>query len=118
LSIRSKLFGVLSLILALACGLAFYGISAISSTGNLVVQIYDGLLMGINHVRAAHAQLNEALRLLQQGPSMEASGGAAAKFEKLVQGILEDLGVVRTRIQAANVAPAQAKKFAIGRVRP
>jgi methyl-accepting chemotaxis protein len=109
MSIRSKLFGLLSLILALACGLAFYGISAISSTGNLVVQLYDGPLMGINHARAAHAQLNEALLVLQQGQSMEATGGAAAKFEKLVQGILEDLGVVRSRIQAANIAPAQAK---------
>jgi methyl-accepting chemotaxis protein len=109
MSIRSKLFGVLSLILALACGLAFYGISAISSTGNLVVQLYDGPLMGINHARAAHAQLNEALLLLQQGQSMDASSGAAAKFEKLVQGVLEDLGVVRSRIRAANVTPVQAK---------
>jgi methyl-accepting chemotaxis protein len=109
MSIRSKLFGVLSLIVALACGLAFYGISAINSTGNLVVQLYDGPLMGINHARAAHAQLNEALLLLQQGQSMEASSGAAAKFEKLVQGILEDLGVVRSRIQAAKIAPVQAK---------
>ncbi len=107
MSIRSKIFGVLSLILALACGLAFYGIRGISSTGNLVVQLYDGPLMGINHARAAHAELNEARLILQQGESVEASGETAVKFEKLVQSIFEDLGVVRERIQAANIRSVQ-----------
>jgi methyl-accepting chemotaxis protein len=107
MSIRSKIFGVLSLLLVLACGLAFYGIRGISSAGNLVVQLYDGPLMGINHARAAHAELNEARLILQQGESVEASGETAAKFEKLVQSIFEDLGVVRERIQAANVRSVQ-----------
>jgi methyl-accepting chemotaxis protein len=109
MSIRIKLFGVLSLILALACGLAFYGIRAISTTGSLVVQLYDGPLMGINHARAAHAALNEARLIVQQGESVGASPEAAAKFEKLVKGIFEDLAVVRDRVQAANVRPAQEK---------
>jgi methyl-accepting chemotaxis protein len=109
MSIRTKIFGVLSLILALACGLAFYGIRGISSTGNLVVQLYDGPLMGINHARAAHAELNEARLILQQGLSVEASPEAATKFEKLVQGTFEDLGVVRDRIQAANIRAVQDK---------
>jgi methyl-accepting chemotaxis protein len=107
MSIRSKIFGVLSLILALACGLAFYGIRGISSTGNLVVQLYDGPLMGINHARAAHAELNEARLILQQGLSVEASSETAAKFEKLARSIFEDFGVVRERIQAPNVRSAQ-----------
>jgi methyl-accepting chemotaxis protein len=107
MSIRSKIFGVLSLILALACGLAFYGIRGISSTGSLVVQLYDGPLMGINHARAAQAELNEARLILQQGLSVEASGETAAKFEKLAQSIFEDFGVVRERIQAPNVRSAQ-----------
>jgi methyl-accepting chemotaxis protein len=109
MSIRIKLFGVLSLILALACGLAFYGISGISATGSLVVQLYDGPLMGINHARAAHAELNEARLVLQQGQSVEASSEAAAKFEKLVKGIFEDLGVVRDRIQSPGVRPVREK---------
>ncbi len=115
MSIRIKIFGVLSVILALACGLVFYGIHCISATGSLVVQLYDGPLMGINHARAAHAELNEARLILQQGQSVEASSEAAAKFEKLVKGIFEDLGVVRDRIQAANMRPAQEK--AEGKVR-
>ena len=109
MSIRIKLFGVLSLLLGLACGLAFYGIRGISSTGSLVVQLYDGPLMGINHARAAHAELNEARLILQQGQSVEASSEAAAKFEKLVQGIFEDLGVVRDRIQAPSIRPVREK---------
>jgi len=115
MSIRIKIFGVLSVILALACGLVFYGIHCISATGSLVVQLYDGPLMGINHARAAHAELNEARLMLQQGQSMEAASEAAAKFEKLVKGIFDDLGVVRERIQAANVRPAQEK--AEGKIR-
>jgi methyl-accepting chemotaxis protein len=109
MSIRIKIFGVLSLILALACGLAFYGIRAISTTGSLVVQLYDGPLMGINHARAAHAELNEARLVLQQGQSTEASSEAAAKFEKLVRSVFEDLGVVRDRIQAPSVRPVREK---------
>jgi len=109
MSIRIKIFGVLTVILALACGLVFYGIHCISATGSLVVQLYDGPLMGINHARAAYAELNEARLILQQGQSVEASSEAAAKFEKLVKGIFEDLGVVRDRIQAANMRPAQEK---------
>ena len=109
MSIRIKIFGVLSLILALACGLASYGIRSISTAGSLVVQLYDGPLMGINHARAAHAALNEARLIVQQGESVEASGDAAAKFEKLVKNISEDLAVVRDRIQAANVRPVQER---------
>jgi methyl-accepting chemotaxis protein len=109
MSIRIKLLCALSLFLALACGLAFYGIRSISSTGDLVVQLYDGPLMGINHARAAHAQLYEARLIFQQGQSAGVSTEAAVKFEKLVQGISEDLAVVRARVQAANVRPMQEK---------
>jgi methyl-accepting chemotaxis protein len=103
MSIRLRILAVLSVMLVLACGLAFYGIRSISSAGDLVVRLYDGPLMGINHARAAHAALNEARLILQQGQSVGASDEALAKFEKLVKGIFEDLGVVRERIQAANV---------------
>jgi methyl-accepting chemotaxis protein len=115
MSIRIKIFGVLSLILALACGLASYGIRAISTTGSLVVQLYDGPLMGINHARAALAALNEARLIVQQGESVGAAGETAAKFEKLVKNIFEDLAVVRDRVRTANVRPVQDK--AEGKVR-
>jgi methyl-accepting chemotaxis protein len=109
MSIRIKIFGVLSVFLAMACGLAAYGIRGISSTGDLVVRLYDGPLMGINHARAAHAELNKALLVLQQAQSVEASSDTAVKFEKLVKDIVEDLGVVRDRIQSPTIRPAQEK---------
>jgi methyl-accepting chemotaxis protein len=115
MSIRIKLLGVLGLILALACGLAFYGVRSISATGDLVVQLYDGPLMGISHARAAHTELNEARLVLLQAQTAEVSNEAATRFEKLVKGVFEDLGVVRDRIQSANVRPLQDK--AEGKVR-
>src|SRR5689334_12720662 len=107
MSIRLRILAVLSVMLALACGLAFYAIRGIDSTGGLVVRLYDGPLMGINHARSAHAALNAARLILQQGQTAGASDEALGKFEKLVQGISDDLGVVRDRIQAANVNSAR-----------
>jgi methyl-accepting chemotaxis protein len=115
MSIRLRILAVLSVMLALACGLAFYAILAIDSAGQLVVRLYDGPLMGINHARAAHAALNEARLILQQGQSVGASTGSLAKFEKLASAISEDLTVVRDRIQTANVNTVREK--AEGRVR-
>src|SRR5215471_18578825 len=99
MSIRLRILAVLSVMLALACGLAFYAIRGIDSAGSLVVRLYDGPLMGINHARSAYAALNAARLILQQGQTVGASDEALGKFEKLVQGISEDLGVVRDRIQ-------------------
>jgi methyl-accepting chemotaxis protein len=115
MSIRLRILAVLSVMLALACGLAFYAIRSIDSAGSLVVRLYDGPLMGINHARSAHAALNAARLILQQGQTAGASDDAVGKFEKLVQGISEDLGVVRDRIQAANVN--SAREQAEGKVR-
>jgi len=109
MSIRLRILAVLSVMLALACGLAFYAILAIDSAGQLVVRLYDGPLMGINHARAAHAALNEARLILQQGQSVGSSTGSLAKFEKLASAISEDLAVVRDRIQAANVNTVREK---------
>jgi methyl-accepting chemotaxis protein len=103
MSIRFRILAVLGAMLALACGLAYYGIHGVSATGELVVRLYDGPLMGINHARAAYVELNEARLILQRGESVGASKEATARFETLVRNISEDLGVVRERIQAANV---------------
>ena len=67
MSIRYKIFGVFSIVIVLACGLAYYGIRGISTSGDLVVRLYDGPLMGINHARSAHASLNEARLIMQRG---------------------------------------------------
>jgi methyl-accepting chemotaxis protein len=103
MSIRFRILAVLGAMLALACGLAFYGIRGVTATGDLVVRLYDGPLMGINHARAAHAALNEARLFLQRGQSVGASKETAAKFETLVRAVSEDLDVVRDRIKSPSV---------------
>lgn len=106
MSIRYKFFGAFSIVIALACGLAFYGIRSIATTGDLVVRLYDGPLMGINHARSAHAALNEARLLVQWGLSEEAPKETVAKFEKLLTDIAEDLKIVRERIKNKDVRAA------------
>src|SRR6516162_3938154 len=109
MSIRYKIFGAFSVVLLLACGIAFYGIRGISETGDLAVRLFDGPLMGINHARSAHAALNEARLIEQQSLGRGLAGGAVARFEKLVGTILEDLNVVRDRIHSPSVGAAREK---------
>jgi methyl-accepting chemotaxis protein len=106
MSIRYKFFGAFSIVIALACGLAFYGIRGISSSGDLVVRLYDGPLMAINHARSAHAALNEARLLMQLSLSASGSEGTVAKLEKLVADIGDDLKVVRSRANNGDVSAA------------
>jgi methyl-accepting chemotaxis protein len=109
MSIRYKIFGVFSIVIVLACGLAFYGIRGISTSGDLVVRLYDGPLMGINHARSAHASLNEAHLIMQRGLSEGASNESVAKFDKLLGNVLADLSVVRERVQSPNVKAARER---------
>ena len=81
MSIRYKIFGAFSVVILLACGLAFYGIRGISTSGDLVVRLYDGPLMGINHARSAHAGLNEARLIMQRSLIGGATSEAVARFE-------------------------------------
>ena len=109
MSIRYKIFGAFSVVLLLACGLALFGIRSISETGDLVVRLYDGPLMGINHARSAHAALNEARLILQQNLGGSAYAGSAARFEKRIGNIFEDLNVVRERVHSQSVSAARDK---------
>ena len=54
MSIRYKMFGAFSIVIILACGIAFYGIRGISGAGDLVVRLYDGPLMGITRAGRAY----------------------------------------------------------------
>ena len=109
MSIRYKIFGVFSILIVLACGLAFYGIRGISTSGDLVVRLYDGPLMGINHARSAHASLNDARLMMQRGLIEGAPVQTVTRFEKLMRSIFEDLKVVRERVQSANAKAALEK---------
>jgi diguanylate cyclase (GGDEF)-like protein len=106
MSIRYKFFGAFSIVVILAIGLASYGFRAISTTGDLVVQLYDGPLIGINHARSAHAALNEARLLMQRSLTGSASRERIAQFEKRLDDIAFDLKVVRERIKNKDVTAA------------
>jgi methyl-accepting chemotaxis protein len=113
MSIRYKLFGIFCIVISLTCGLAVYGIKGISSSGDLVVRLYDGPLMGINYSRSAHAAMNEARLLVHRSINEGATKEMLAKLEKLITGISEDLKVVRERVVSKDVAAAldNADKF-------
>jgi methyl-accepting chemotaxis protein len=106
MSIRYKLFGLFCIVISLACGLAFYGIRGISSSGDLVVRLYDGPLMGINYARSAHAALNGALFFTQRNLSEGAPKETVAKLEKLITGISDDLKIVRERVDNKDIVAA------------
>jgi methyl-accepting chemotaxis protein len=120
MSIRYKIFGAFSVVILLACGIAFYGIRAIGNSGDLVIRLYDGPLMGINHARAAHAALHEARLVLQRNLLAGSSGEQVKKFEDLVRSSFEDLKVVRERTSSPNVTnvrekvEGQLKEWSIG----
>ncbi|WP_407156969.1 methyl-accepting chemotaxis protein [Bradyrhizobium sp. STM 3557] len=107
MSIRLRILAVLSVMLALACGLAFYGLRGINATGDLVVRLYDGPLMAVNHARSVHAELNAALLILKSSESTGVSTEATARYEKLLKAMFEDLDIVRERVQAGNVNAAR-----------
>src|SRR2546421_11118741 len=106
MSIRYKLFGAFSVMIALACGLAFYSIRCISTSGDLVVRLYDGPLMAINHARSAHAALNDARLRMQRGLTGSEPEQTVGKLEKLLADVEDDLGVVRVRADNKDVAIA------------
>src|SRR5689334_9605672 len=109
MSILLRVLAVLSVMLALACGLAAYGIHGITLAGDLAIRLYDGPLMGINHARSAHAAFNEARLVLNQAQSVGFSNEVVARLEGLITGIQGDLAVVRDRVQANNVNEARVR---------
>src|SRR5450755_3019668 len=108
MSIRNKFFLSFSVLAALACSLAFSGFRGIVASGDLVVRLYDGPLMGINHARSAHAALNEARLLIRTGVGGGESTEAIAKFQTLVREIEGDLKIVEERVDNEDVTTALA----------
>ena len=109
MSIRYKFFLAFSVLAALICSLAFSGFRGIAASGDLVVRLYDGPLMGINHARTAHAALNEARLLVTPGLGDSVPAETAIKFQALLTEITENLKIVRERVKNADVAAALAK---------
>jgi len=104
MSIRFKLFFAFSVVLALATGVAAYGIHAISDVGNLVVRLYDQPFMAVSHARSAQAKFSDARaamerRFLLQGAERKSKD---AEFKTTMNDVMEDLTVVSERLAQAD----------------
>ena len=106
MSIRYKLFGIFCIVIGLTGGLAFYSIRSISSSGDMVVRLYDGPLMGINFARSALASMNEARLLVHRSQNEGATKEMLARLEKLIAGISDDLKIVGERVNTKDVRAA------------
>jgi diguanylate cyclase (GGDEF)-like protein len=109
MSIRYKFFLAFSLLVALACALAFCGFQQVAASGDLVVRLYDGPLLGINHARSADTTLNEARLLIKLNPGGDIRNDTVTKFQTMVAEIATDLRIVHERIEDDDVKAALAK---------
>src|ERR1700694_2100902 len=109
MSIRYRFFLAFSVLAALACSLAFCGFRGIATSGDLVVRLYDGPLMGINHARSADATLNAARLLVTFDPGDDVSDQTVRKFHAKLAEIAEDLKIVRGRVESHDVRAALTK---------
>jgi len=118
MSIRSKLFLAFSIVLALAAGVAAYGIRAISNADALVVRLYDQPFMAVSYARSAQVKFAYARaamerRFLLHGAEREAND---AVFKTAINDVMEDLTVVGERLTQVGHAQgvADAKRLAQG----
>lgn len=116
--IRYKLLLAFSVVLALAAGVAIYGISAISQAGSLVVRLYDGSFMATSYARAAQASFNDARaameRALRQREAVSTPN--LARLESAFRELAENLKIVRERMAdpVSEVAVKNAQALAQG----
>ena len=103
MSIRYKLLLAFSAVVFLAAGVAAYGYHLISSSSRLVVGLYDGPMMAVNHARLAQLNFTEARRAVEKAIVLREA--ASVQDFKVIESSLErlalNLGIVRERMTAA-----------------
>ncbi|MDB5635354.1 MAG: methylaccepting chemotaxis sensory transducer [Bradyrhizobium sp.] len=109
MSIRYKFFLAFNILVALACFLALVGFQGIAMSGDLVVRLYDGPPLGINHARSADATLSEAPILVTPDRDGGTHDDTVTTFQTLVAEIAADLKIVHERIENDEVKAAFAK---------
>ena len=103
MSIRAKLLLAFSIVLALAAGVAGYGIRAISNADGLVVRLYETALYG-GELRSfgagqfAYARAAMERRFSLQGAERQYNDAA---LKSAVNDVMEDLTVVGRRLTQA-----------------
>ena len=74
MSIRSKLLLAFSIVLALAAGVAGYGIRAISNADGLVVRLYEKPFMAVSYARSAQVKFAYARAAMERRFSLQGGG--------------------------------------------
>lgn len=108
MSIRYKLLLAFGIVLVMAAGVALYGIRAVSASGRLVVELYDGPFMATSHARAAQARFNDARAAMDRALSLR-DGAPKATMPALaaaMKDVAQELGVVSERMARSPSADA------------
>ena len=103
MSIRIKLILAFSIMVTLAVGLAAYGYYLVSTTSSLVVRLYDGPMMAVNHTRSAQLNFTDARKTVEKAIILR-EAASADDFDQVKTSIdkfATDLKIVRERMAGA-----------------
>jgi len=98
MSIRYKLIVAFGIVLCLAAGAAFYGISAVSNAGDLVVRLYDEPFIAVSYARAAQVRFDDARAAMVRGLTSHDAQTNVGLIEAAVTDVKEELGIVGERM--------------------
>src|SRR5262245_29082262 len=98
MSIRYKLIVAFGIVLCLAAGAAFYGISAVSNAGDLVVRLYDEPFIAVSYARAAQVRFDDARAAMVRGLTSHDAQTNVGLIEAAVTDVKEELGIVGERL--------------------
>ncbi|HSV24692.1 MAG TPA: methyl-accepting chemotaxis protein [Xanthobacteraceae bacterium] len=101
MSIRYKLIIAFGIVLCFAAGAAFYGISAVSNAGDLVVRLYDEPFIAVSYARAAQVRFGDARAAMVRGLTSHDAQTDVGLIEAAVTDVKEELGIVGERMAHA-----------------
>ena len=103
MSIRFKLLLAFGIVLALAAGVAGYGIKAISNADGLVVRLYEQPFMAVSYARSAQVTFAYARAAMERRFSLQGAERESndAVLKSAINDIMEDLTVVERRFTQA-----------------
>jgi methyl-accepting chemotaxis protein len=104
MSILYKLLAAVSVVVLLSAGSAIYGYRLVSGATGLVVKLYDGPLMAVNHARSAQIAFAEARRNIERSIVLReaATANNAQAVAKSLKQFAEDIQIVRERMGNAD----------------
>ena len=100
MSILYKLLAAISVVVFLSAGAAIYGFRLVSSSSELVVKLYDGPLMAVNHARSAQLHFADARRNIERSIVLREAATAtnAQAVAKSLKQFAEDMQIVSDRM--------------------